>query len=67
MEPSPSTFGGVCHAEAQCMVNDKYLDSKRAVCITISDSVSVSVGVIKSLQIRFVGTEVLYLSICSVR
>ena len=34
MEPSPSTFGGVCHAEAQCMVNYKYLDSKRAVCIT---------------------------------
>ena len=33
MEPSPSTFGGVCHAEAQCMVNYKYLDSKRAVCI----------------------------------
>ena len=26
MEPSPSTFGGVCHAEAQCMVNYKYLD-----------------------------------------
>ena len=34
MELSPSTFGGVCHAEAQCMVNYKYLDSKRAVCIT---------------------------------
>ena len=34
MEPSPSTFGGVCHAEAQCMVNYKYLDSKRAVSIT---------------------------------
>ena len=71
MEPTPSTFGGVCHAEAQCMVNYKYLDSKRAVCITaclicISDSVSVSVGVIKSLQIRLVGREVLYLSICSV-
>ena len=31
MEPSPSTFGGVCHAEAH---NYKYLDSKRAVCIT---------------------------------
>ena len=70
MEPTPSTFGGVCHAEAQCMVNYKSLDSKRAVCITallcISDSVSVSVGVIKSLQIRFVGREVLYLSIYSV-
>ena len=69
MEPSPSTFGGVCHAEAH---NYKYLDSKRAVCITaclicISDSVSVSVGVIKSLRIRFVGGEVLYLLICSVR
>ena len=36
MEPSPSTFGGVCHAEAQCMVNYKYLDSKRAVCIDIT-------------------------------
>ena len=35
MGPSPSTFGGVCHAEAQCMVNYKYLDSKRAVCITV--------------------------------
>ena len=34
MEPSPSMFGGMCHAEAQCMVNYKYLDSKRAVCIT---------------------------------
>ena len=34
MEPSPSTFGGVCHAEAQCMVNYKYLDSKRTVCNT---------------------------------
>ena len=35
--------------------------------ICISDSVSVSVGVIKSLRIRFVGGEVLYLLICSVR
>ena len=72
MEPSPSTFGGVCHAEAQCMVNYKYLDSMQARCLhhcmlCISDSVSVSVGVIKSLQIRFVGREVLYISICSVR
>ena len=30
MEPSSSTFGGVCHSEA---VNYKYLDSKRAICI----------------------------------
>ena len=47
IEPSLSTFGGVCHAKAQCMVNYKYLD-KQARCLhhcmfCISDSVSVSV------------------------
>ena len=72
MEPSPSTFGGMCHAEAQCMVNYKYLDSKRAVCITAcyvsqTQFLYLYIGVIKSLQIRFVDREVLYLSICSVR
>ena len=66
MEPTPSTFGGVCHAEAQCMVNYKSLDSKRAFASLHVMYLRLSVGVIKSLQIRFVGREVLYLSICSV-